>query len=90
MLSHHSHDVSAALAILLLKNHQNEAEYIHLLVIFHPKTFPIGLKENFREEDNLSTKDNWPFPKVSFVQRFYCIMNVSTISSQVIDEDCHL
>ena len=38
VVSHHSHDVSVALAILLLKNHQNEAEYIiiiHLRVIFH-------------------------------------------------------
>ena len=34
--------------------------------------FPIGLKENLREEDNLSTRDNWPVPKVSFVRRFYC------------------
>ena len=37
------------------------------------KKFPIGLEENLREEDNLSTRDNWPVPKVSFVWRFYCI-----------------
>ena len=38
VFSHHSHDISVALAILLLKNHQNEVEYIitiHLRVIFH-------------------------------------------------------
>ena len=34
--------------------------------------FPIGLKENLQEEDNLSTRDNWPVPNVSFVRRFYC------------------
>ena len=34
----------------------------------HPvKDFAIGLKENLREEDNLSTKDKWPIPNVSFV-----------------------
>ena len=33
------------------------------------KHFPIGLKENLRDEDNLSTMD---LPNVSFVQRFYC------------------
>ena len=77
MVSHHSHDISVALAILLLKKkHQNEAEciiIIHLKVIFIFKKFPIGLKENLREEDNLSTRDNWPVPKVSFVRWFYCI-----------------
>ena len=35
--------------------------------------FPIYLKENLREEDNFSTRDNWPVPNVSFVRRFYCI-----------------
>ena len=34
---------------------------------------PIGLKENLQEEDNLSTRNNWPVPKVSFVPRFYCM-----------------
>ena len=36
--------------------------------------FPIDLKENLREEDNLSTRDNWPVPNVSFVRRFYCTL----------------
>ena len=40
------------------------------------KKFPIGLNENLREEDNLSTKDNWPVPNVSFVQRFYCMHKI--------------
>ena len=38
VVSHNSHDISVALAILLLKKHQNEAEciiIIHLRVIFH-------------------------------------------------------
>ena len=76
MVSHHSNDVSVALAILLLKNHQNEAEYIIMIhlrgIFFIFKTFQIGLKENLGEEDNLSSRDNWPVLKVSFVQRFYC------------------
>ena len=47
MVSHHSRGISVA--ILLLKNHQNEAEY-NIMILF--KKFPIGLKENLREEDN--------------------------------------
>ena len=38
VVSYHSHDIGVALAMLLLKNHQKEAEYIiiiHLRVIFH-------------------------------------------------------
>ena len=35
--------------------------------------FYCRLKENLREEDSLSTRDNWPVPTVSFVQRFYCV-----------------
>ena len=42
------------------------------------KKFPIGLKENLREEDNLSTRDNWPVPNVSFVRRFYCSAHVAS------------
>ena len=73
------------LVVLLLpfcywRNHQIEAEYepeyiiiIHLSVIFVFKQFLIGLKQNLREEDNLSTRDKWPVPKVSSVRRFYCI-----------------
>ena len=37
------------------------------------KQFLISLKQNLREEDNLSTRDKWPVPKVSSVRRFYCI-----------------
>ena len=36
------------------------------------KQFLIGLKQNLREEDNLSTRDKWSVPKVSSVRRFYC------------------
>ena len=43
---------------------------------FSSLKIPIGLKENLREEDNLSTRDNWPVPKVSFVRRFYCIYDM--------------
>ena len=32
----------------------------------------IGLKEILREEDNLSTKDNWPLPNLFFLWKFYC------------------
>ena len=77
-LKNHSHDISVALAILLLKKkntHQNEAAYIiiiHFRVFFIFKKLPTGLNENLREEDNLSTMDNWPVPNVSFVRRFYC------------------
>ena len=47
-----------------------------LRVIFVFKQFPIGLKQNLREEDNLSTRDKWPVPKVSSVRRFYCKTNM--------------
>ena len=43
--------------------------------------FPLALKENLREEDNLSTGDNWPVPNVSFVWRFYCRLMGSDIKS---------
>ena len=65
-----------------LKTHRIEnicTEYIILIhfkalsvQFFVFKDFPIGLKENLREEDNLSTRDKWPVPNVSFVRRFYC------------------
>ena len=64
------------LAVLLLpscywRNHQIEAEYEpeYIIiktssVIFVFKQFLIGLKQNLREEDNLSIRDKWPVPKV--------------------------
>ena len=39
--------------------------------------FLICLKQNLPEEDNLSTRDKWPVPEVSSVQRFYCITPVT-------------
>ena len=54
---------------------EDEPEYIIIKtssVIFVFKQFLIVLKQNLREEDNLSTRDKWPVPKVSSVQRFYC------------------
>ena len=51
------------------------------MLFFIFKKFPIGLKENLREEDNLSTGDNWPVPNVSFVRRFYCRLMGSDIKS---------
>ena len=69
MVSHHSH---VALAILLLKKPSKLSRIIQLRVISIFKKFPIGLKQNLREEDNLSTRDNQPVPNVSFVRRFYC------------------
>ena len=81
------------LVVLLLpscywRNRQIEAEYepeyiilLHLKdflsVIFVFKQLLICLKQNLREEDNLSTRDKWPIPKVSFVQRFYCINTIN-------------
>ena len=52
-----------------------------LSVIFVFKQILIGLKQNLREEDNLSTRDKWPVPKVSFVRRFYCRPN---------SQNCHV
>ena len=49
-------------------------------IIFVFKQFLIGLKQNLREEDNLSTRDKWPVPKVSFVRRFYCSCHVLSCS----------
>ena len=43
------------------------------------KQFLIGLKQNLREEDNLSTRDKWPVPKVSSVRRFYYTINDSAL-----------
>ena len=56
--------------------HQNilNDTFKRLQVLFFVfKQFLIGLKQNLREEDNLSTRDKWPIPKVSSVRRFYCI-----------------
>ena len=36
------------------------------------KGISLGSCINLREEDNLSTRDKWPVPKVSSLQRFYC------------------
>ena len=48
------------------------------------KQFLIGLKQNLREEDNLSTRDKWPVPKVSSVRRFYCIYIVQSYRSDIV------
>ena len=72
---------STAVAILQLKK-ISKWKYMHrMYVIIHLKAFkcyflvfndfPIDLKENLREEDNLSTRDKCPVPNVSFVRRFY-------------------
>ena len=84
MVSHHSHDISVALAIMLLKKHQNAAEYIDMGNFSYFKKLPIGLKENLQEEDNLSTRDNQPVPNVSFVRRFYCIRYPCKINTPLI------
>ena len=49
------------------------------MLFFVFKKFPIGLKQNLREEDNLSTRDTGPVPNVSFVRRF----TVFTMSTYV-------
>ena len=36
----------------------------------------VNLKQNLQEDDNLSTRDKSPIPKVSSVQRFYCITKI--------------
>ena len=56
-----------------LKQDVNYNTYKRLSVIFVFKQVLIGLKQNLREEDSLSTSDKWPVPKVSSVRRFYCI-----------------
>ena len=74
---------SVALTILLLKKPSNWSKIWTRIyynntfkrlpsVIFVFKQFLIGLKQNLREEDNLSTRDKWPVPKVSSFRRFYC------------------
>ena len=50
---------------------QNVLSFERLEVPF--TNFPICLRENPCEEDNLSTRDKCPVPNVSFVRRFYCI-----------------
>ena len=40
--------------------------YICYVIFFIFKDFPIRLKENLQEEDNLSTSEKWPIPNVSF------------------------
>ena len=46
--------------------------YICYVIFFIFKDFPIRLKENLQEEDNLSTSEKWPIPNVSFVWKVYC------------------
>ena len=37
-------------------------------------TTPTGsILSAYDREDNLSARDNWPVPNLSFVRRFYCI-----------------
>ena len=59
------------------------------MLVFVFKDFPIGLNENLREEDNLSTRDKWPVPNVSFVRRFYCtlyLMHIATFRGKGFEE----
>ena len=39
----------------------------------NPSPPTMGLFMFIQEGDNLSTKDKWAVPKVSFVQSFYCM-----------------
>ena len=52
--------------------------YVEYIIHFCLKDFPIGLRKPLRE-DNLSTRDKWSVPNLSFVQRFYCIANTHII-----------
>jgi len=50
-----------------------------MLVVFplpscNRKTIKMKQKINLQEEENLSIRDKWPIPNVSFVLRFYCII----------------
>ena len=47
------------------------------------KQFLIALKRNLREEDNLSTRDKCPVPKVSSVRRFYCSSKIWLTSDTI-------
>ena len=93
---------SVALTILLLKKPSNWSRIWTRIyynntfkrlpsVIFVFKQFLIGLKQNLREEDNLSTRDKWPVPKVSSFRRFYCKHKVVRLwlSEQVFPDPIH-
>ena len=66
------------LVVLLLpsyfwRNHQIEEEYEpEYIIIKDLKCDFCILKQNLREEDNLSTRDKWLVLKVLSVWRFYC------------------
>ena len=45
---------------------------IYNYITTHLKDISLGLSINLQEEDNLSTRDKWPVPKVSSLWRFYC------------------
>ena len=62
-----------ALAILQLKKPKYMDRILVLVICL--LGLPVGLKENLREEDNLSTRNKWPDPNVFFVQRFYTLFN---------------
>ena len=36
--------------------------------------------ENLEEEDNLSTRDKWPVPNMSFVRRFYLLVSIAAFT----------
>ena len=61
---------SVVLAILPLKNKPSKWNRIYCNNTFKcyfsslKNFFPIGFKENLREEENLSTRDNWPVPNI--------------------------
>ena len=53
------------------------------------KQFIIGLKQNFREYDNLSTRDKCPVPSVSSVRRFYCTTFIICYYTSVFTTNLH-
>ena len=71
---------SVVLTILLLKKRSNWSRIWTRIYSFERLQVYLFLclKQNLREEDNLSTRDNWPVPKVSSVRRFYCSTHLAS------------
>ena len=53
------------------------------IFLFVFKKFPIALKENLQEEEDVSTRAKWLILSVFFVRRFYCIYTLYIVYTNV-------
>ena len=57
--------------------------HLKSIFLFVLKKFPIALKENLQEEEDISTRAKWLILSVFFVRRFYCIYTLYIVYTNV-------